>query len=103
MTYSPEAVRTLFDKIAAQEDQLEKHPFLRNEIPREFIRRYLGPPDIVLDAGGGTGINAILMAPLCQRVTLVLLCQLGRRPAKLGHAEDETNCPCPDRTAARTG
>lgn len=71
MTYSPEAVRTLFDKIATQEDQLEKHPFLRNEIPREFIRRYLGPLDIVLDAGGGTGVNAILMAPLCQRVTLV--------------------------------
>lgn len=71
MAYSPEAVKNLFDEIAIQEDQLEKRLFLRNEIPREFIRRYLKPADVVLDAGGGTGINAILMAPLCQRVALV--------------------------------
>ena len=34
MTYSPEKVKNLFDHIAAQEDQLEKRPLLRNEIPR---------------------------------------------------------------------
>ena len=71
MIYDPESVKNLFDHIAAQEDQLEKRLFLRNEIPREFIKQYLRPPDIALDAGGGTGINAILMARVCQRVTLV--------------------------------
>lgn len=60
MTYNSEAVRDLFDEIAPQEDQLEKRPFLRNEIPRAFIRRYLKPPDVVLDAGGGTGLNAFV-------------------------------------------
>lgn len=71
MTYSPESVKNLFDHIAVQEDQLEKRHFLRNEIPREFIKQYLRPSDIALDAGGGTGVNAILMARVCQRVTLV--------------------------------
>ncbi len=71
MVYSPEDVRSLFDRIAAQEDQLEKQRFLRNEIPRAFITKYIRPSDIVLDAGGGAGINAILMARVCQRVTLV--------------------------------
>ena len=41
------------------------------EIAREFIKKYLKPTDIVLDAGGGTGINAIMMAQHCQKVTLV--------------------------------
>ena len=71
MAYSPDDVRSLFDEIALQEDQLEKRHFLRNEIPREFIKKYLKPSDIVLDAGGGTGINAIIMAQCCQRVTLL--------------------------------
>jgi ubiquinone/menaquinone biosynthesis C-methylase UbiE len=71
MAYNPEAVRELFDQIAEQEDALEKRHFLRNEIPREFIKRYLKPSDHVLDAGGGTGVNAILMATLCQKVTLL--------------------------------
>jgi S-adenosylmethionine-dependent methyltransferase len=69
--YHPSDIRNLFDKIAAQEDQLEKRHFLRNEIPREFIKKYLKPDDVVLDAGGGTGINAIMMAQLCQWVTLL--------------------------------
>ena len=71
MVYKPEEVRQLFDQIVEQEDQLEKRPFLRNEIPREFIKKYLKPSDRVLDAGGGTGLNAIMMARLCQKVTLV--------------------------------
>jgi ubiquinone/menaquinone biosynthesis C-methylase UbiE len=71
MVYKPEEVRQLFDQIVEQEDQLEKRPFLRNEIPREFIKKYIKNTDRVLDAGGGTGLNAILMAGLCQRVTLV--------------------------------
>ena len=71
MTYNPKIVQELFDKIVEQEDDLEKKHFLRNEVPREFIKRYLKPHDLVLDAGGGTGINAILMANTCQKVTLV--------------------------------
>jgi S-adenosylmethionine-dependent methyltransferase len=71
MAYSPDDVRSLFDRIAAQGDQLEKQHFLRNEIPRAFIKKYIRPSDTVLDAGGGAGINAILMARMCQSVTLV--------------------------------
>ncbi len=71
MTYSPEAVRKAYDAIAEREDQFEKSFALRNEIPREFIKKYLRASDIVLDAGGGSAINSILMAQCCQRVTLV--------------------------------
>lgn len=71
MPYDPETVRKAYDRGAVQEDQAEKSPSLRTEIPREFIKKYLKPSDIVLDAGGGTGINAILMAQRCQAVTLL--------------------------------
>ena len=71
MVYNPEAVRKAYDEIAEREDQFEKEFSLRNEIPREFIKKYLKIPDIVLDAGGGSGINAIMMAQCCQKVTLV--------------------------------
>jgi ubiquinone/menaquinone biosynthesis C-methylase UbiE len=71
MTYNPEAIRKTYDMIAKREDEFEKEHSLRNEIPREFIKRHLGVADVVLDAGGGTGINAIMMAQRCQRVTLV--------------------------------
>lgn len=71
MTYSPEAIRETYDEIAEREDGFEKEHSLRNEIPREFIKRYLRASDVVLDAGGGTGINAIMMAQRCKRVTLV--------------------------------
>jgi ubiquinone/menaquinone biosynthesis C-methylase UbiE len=71
MGYHPEAVRKAYDEIAEKEDQFEKSFSLRNAIPREFIKRYLRASDIVLDAGGGSGINAVMMAQICQRVTLV--------------------------------
>jgi ubiquinone/menaquinone biosynthesis C-methylase UbiE len=71
MGYNPEAVREAYDTIAQREDQFEKSFSLRNAIPREFIKRYLKASDVVLDAGGGSGINAIMMAQCCQRVTLV--------------------------------
>jgi ubiquinone/menaquinone biosynthesis C-methylase UbiE len=71
MPYDPDAVRKAYDREAQREDQAEKSPSLRTEIPREFIKKYLKPSDVVLDAGGGTGINAILMAQRCQEVTLV--------------------------------
>lgn len=70
-TYNPDAIRKAVNRIAQEEDRLEKTPFLRNDIPREFIKRYLKPSDIVLDAGGGAGMNAILMAQICEKVTLV--------------------------------
>jgi SAM-dependent methyltransferase len=40
-------------------------------LPREFIKKYLQSSDLVLDAGGGTGVNAILMAKRCRHVTLL--------------------------------
>ena len=71
MVYSPEAVRKAYDEIAERENQFEKEFSLRNEIPREFVKKYLKASDVVLDAGGGSGINAIMMAQYCERVTLV--------------------------------
>jgi ubiquinone/menaquinone biosynthesis C-methylase UbiE len=71
MFYNPEAVKKAYDEIAETEDSFEKCFSLRNEIPRLFIRKYLEASDIVLDAGGGTAINAIMMAQYCKSVTLV--------------------------------
>jgi len=71
MTYDPVAIREAYDQVAEEEDKAEKEPSLRTEIPREFINKYLQPSDLVLDAGGGTGINAIMMAGRCRKVTLV--------------------------------
>jgi SAM-dependent methyltransferase len=71
MTYDPQSVRGAYDLIAEREDQFEKGFALRNAIPRELIKEHLRPSDIVLDAGGGAGINAILMAARCAPVALV--------------------------------
>jgi ubiquinone/menaquinone biosynthesis C-methylase UbiE len=71
MPYDAEAVRKAYNESAAIEDEFEKRFSLRNEIPRALIKKYLRPSDTVLDAGGGTGVNAIMMAQICQRVTLV--------------------------------
>lgn len=71
MPYQPEAIRQAYDEIASREDDFEKGQALRNEIPREFIKKHLRPSDVVLDAGGGTGLNAILMAQRCTHVTLL--------------------------------
>ena len=71
MPYDPEAVRKSYDRVAEEENRAEKMPSLRTEIPREFIKKYLKASDVVLDAGGGTGINAIMMAKRCKKVTLV--------------------------------
>jgi ubiquinone/menaquinone biosynthesis C-methylase UbiE len=71
MSYNPEAVRKAYNEIAEREDQFEKEFSLRNQIPREFVKKYLKASDVVLDAGGGSGINAIMMAQHCEKVTLV--------------------------------
>lgn len=71
MSYDPEEVIRSYNKNAEVEDQAEKNPSLRTEIPREFIRRHINPSDKALDAGGGVGINAIMMAGLCESVTLL--------------------------------
>ena len=71
MAYSPKAVREAYNKVAEEEDRAEKKRSLRTEIPREFIKKYLKATDVVLDAGGGTGINAIMAAERCKKVTLV--------------------------------
>ena len=71
MFYNPPAIREAYDQIAVTEDEFERGFSLRNDIPREFIKKYLRSADVVLDAGGGTGVNAIVMAQICRRVTLV--------------------------------
>ncbi len=71
MTYNPNAIQATYDSIAEREDTFEKGFSLRNDIPREFIKRYLQPTDVVLDAGGGSGINAIMMAQRGAQVTLL--------------------------------
>jgi SAM-dependent methyltransferase len=71
MSYDPSAIIDAYERNAHVEDASEKGPSLRVELPREFIKKYLQPSDLVLDAGGGTGINAILMAKRCRHVTLL--------------------------------
>ena len=71
MNYDPEEVRRIYDDVAEKEDRAEKSRSLRTEIPRAFIQKYLQSTDVVLDAGGGTGINAIMMARRCLRLTLL--------------------------------
>lgn len=71
MPYDPKPIRAAYDAIAASEEEFEKGFSLRNEIPRELIKRYLKPGDVVLDAGGGAGVNAVLMARLGAQVTLL--------------------------------
>ncbi len=71
MPYDPTAVIQAYTQKAEIEDESEKAPSLRVELPREFIKKYLKPSDVVLDAGGGTGINALFMAERCKRVTLL--------------------------------
>lgn len=71
MIYNPKKVKKAYDEIAGEEDRQEKKLTLRTEIPREFIKKYLKKSDVVLDAGGGTGINAIMMAKKCKHVTLL--------------------------------
>jgi len=71
MPYNPVAVAESYERNAEIENESEKGPSLRVGIPREFIKRYLQSSDIVLDAGGGTGINAIMMAGRCKKVTLL--------------------------------
>lgn len=75
MPYNPHAIQATYDSIAEREDGFEKMFSLRNQIPREFIKRYLKPGDTVLDAAGGAGINAIMMAQLGAQVTLLDLSQ----------------------------
>lgn len=70
MKYNQKATKTAYDNIASEEDRQEKAMSLRVEIPREYIKKYLKRDDTVLDAGGGTGINAIMMAKRCKHVTL---------------------------------
>jgi hypothetical protein len=71
MSYHPSAVVEAYERNAQLEDASEKGLSLRVELPRAFIKKYLQPSDLVLDAGGRTGINAILMARRCHHVTLI--------------------------------
>jgi ubiquinone/menaquinone biosynthesis C-methylase UbiE len=71
MPYNPKSVIESYEKNAEIEDESEKRSSLRVKIPREFIKKYLKASDVVLDAGGGTGVNAIMMAKRCRKVTLL--------------------------------
>jgi len=83
MRYNPDKVKKRYDEIADEEDQQEKRQTLRTEIPREFIKRHIRKNDVVLDAGGGTGINSIMMAKIARHVTLIDLSpEIVKRAAK---------------------
>jgi len=69
--YEPAAVIQSYERNAEIEDEAEKGRSLRVGIPRAFIKRYLRSSDVVLDAGGGTGINAMMMAERCKKVVLL--------------------------------
>lgn len=69
--YNPLSIKERYDEIAGLEDEAEKKANFRLLIPRYFVKKYLAPSDTVLDAAGGAGINAILMTPLCKKITLV--------------------------------
>lgn len=71
MKYDPEEVILSYTKNAESEDNAEKELSLRTEIPRAYIQRCIKPSDIALDAGGGVGINAIMMARICKSVALL--------------------------------
>ena len=71
MSYDPLEVIKAYEMNAAEEDASESEPSLRVELPREFIRKYLQASDVALDAGGGTGANAILMAEVCRKAVLL--------------------------------
>jgi len=71
MSYDRAEVIRSYTENAERENQAEKGRSLRTEIPREYIRRYIRSSDRVLDAGGGTGANAIMMAGRCGSVTLL--------------------------------
>lgn len=71
MIYNHNNILEKYDLLAEEEDKQEKDRSLRIEIPREFIKKYIKSNDIVFDAGGGTGINAIIMAERCKHVTLL--------------------------------
>ena len=71
MSYDPFDVIRAYEENAAEEQASEAEQALRVELPREFIRRYIRASDLALDAGGGTGANAILMAKVCRKVVLL--------------------------------
>jgi ubiquinone/menaquinone biosynthesis C-methylase UbiE len=71
MKYDAKQVKDIYDGIAAEEDKQEKGISLRVHIPRAFIKKYIKRTDIVLDAGGGTGINTLLMSKHAAQVTLL--------------------------------
>ncbi len=71
MPYDPALVVESYQRNAEAEDKSAKERSRRVEIPRGFIKKYLKPSDVVLDAGGGLGIKAIVMAGRCAEVTLL--------------------------------
>ncbi len=71
MAYNPFVVKERYNQIVNLEEESERSNSFRVLIPRFFIGKYINSDDIALDAAGGVGINAILMAQLCREVTLV--------------------------------
>lgn len=95
MKYNPQKVKRAYNKVADFEDKCEKELSLRTEIPRVFIRRYIKKSDTVLDAGGGTGINTIMMARFCRKVTLLditpKILQLAEKNIKKARLQNKIN------------
>ncbi len=85
MDYHAGSIIDEYSKRAALENESESERSLRVEIPREFIAQYLNSDDVILDAGGGAGINAIHMARRCRSVFLMDI-----TPALLAFAQENS-------------
>ncbi|MDD2646954.1 MAG: class I SAM-dependent methyltransferase [Patescibacteria group bacterium] len=61
--YNPQKVKSFWNNYACSENKDEQDDrSLRVILPRYFINKYIPKTGLVLDAGGGTGYNTILMA-----------------------------------------
>ncbi|MBD3384125.1 methyltransferase domain-containing protein [candidate division KSB1 bacterium] len=71
MNYNAGSIIKAYSKRARLENDSESERSLRVEIPRHFLHNAINAGDIVLDAGGGAGINAAYMAKQCKAVYLM--------------------------------
>lgn len=70
--YNPKRIQDQYNKVAKREDEGEKRKYsLRNQMPRYSISKLVKKNMKVLDAGGGSGINSILMAKKGAKITLL--------------------------------
>lgn len=89
-------VEKAYDKFADEEEKQENHFSLRTAIPREFIARYIQDDDVVLDAGCGAGVNALMMLKRAKHVTALDIssCMLQKARNRLSQAINRGRATC---------